>query len=249
MSKIYTSKFYDYINAGSTRSAKAVVPKVLSLLGPESILDIGCGAGAWCRVWKDHGIQNILGMDGDYVDNDSLLIPNDCFIRANLSTPININQKFDLVTSLEVAEHIDEKYADIFINNLITHGDVILFSAAVPGQGGEFHINEQPLEYWRKKFYDNDYECFDPIRKQILNLKQVEPWYRYNVLLYVKRNIVPSLPESITSTAIHKNEKIQTLAPLSWRIRNRILYATPSTILNMLVFLKHGWVRWRSHES
>jgi hypothetical protein len=87
------------------------------------------------------------------------------------------------VVSLEVAEHLPESSADTFIESLVAHGDVILFSAAVPGQGGQHHINEQWPEYWQQKFAKHGFYFHDTIRPLIWNNEKVNWWYRQNIFI------------------------------------------------------------------
>ena len=89
----------------------------------------------------------MTGLDGPFVNRNELLIPNERFSVAELTGPISLGRQFDLVQSLEVAEHLPKTSAERFVQTLVTHGTRVLFSAAIPGQGGENHINEQPLEY------------------------------------------------------------------------------------------------------
>jgi hypothetical protein len=245
----YSNDFFDYINAGSLASARVVAPIVFSWLHPESLLDVGCGAGAWCKIWSECGIgDHVTGTDGNYVDRAHLLIPPESFHAQDLTQPFDLNLRFDLVTSLEVAEHIPEQFADVFVDNLVKHGDVVLFSAAVPGQGGEFHVNEQPLGYWRKKFAARAYRCFDPIRPRIAASKKVEPWYRYNTLLYIRDTAVKNLPQVILDTELTQGRDIPDMAPLSWNIRNAVIRILPSSVANQLVKFKHAWMRKRQRR-
>lgn len=244
----YSNDFFDYINGGSLASARVVAPVLFSWLHPKSLLDVGCGAGAWCRVWSECGVDNAVGADGNYVDRDHLLIPSEEFHAQDLTQYFDLNSRFDLVTSLEVAEHIPEKFADIFVDNLVRHGDVVLFSAAVPGQGGEFHVNEQPLDYWREKFAARGYRCFDAVRPRIASSKEVEPWYRYNTLLYVKDVVVKDLPRVIVDSELQQGSRIPQLAPVSWRARNAVIRMLPQSMADQLVKLKHAWIRRRQRS-
>lgn len=241
----YSNDFFDYINEGSLASARVIAPILMSWLHPNSLLDVGCGAGAWCKVWKECGINRVIGADGSYVDKDHLLISIEEFHAHDLTQPFDLHFRFDLVTSLEVAEHIPEEFADIFVGNLVKHGDVVLFSAAVPGQGGEFHVNEQPLDYWRAKFAAEGYRCFDPIRSCIFSNSRVEPWYRYNTLLYVRDVGAKNLPRAILDSEIGQGEPVSQIAPISWRVRNAIIRVLPKPLTYQLVKLKHAWARGR----
>ena len=125
----------------------------------------------------------------------------------------------------------------------------MLFSAAVPGQGGEFHVNEQPLDYWREFFLEHGYRCFDALRPHLLKAAEVQPWYRYNTLLYVKNEACSTLPDVVLQSELAAGERIPELAPPLWRARNAILGATPQPALDLLVKLKHSWVRSRSKRA
>src|SRR4051794_21616799 len=235
----YTDQFYDYIERGARRSAKAIVPLVFDVLHPCSVLDFGCGRGVWVREWLRAGASTVLGVDGTYVDLRNLTVPPEMFCAADLSKSFDFGRRFDLVQSLEVAEHIPESCADIFIQSICCHGDICLFSAAVPGQGGEMHVNEQPLEYWRKKFGAQGFEPFDWLRPQLREAYGVEPWYRYNILLYVRLERISSLPSAVRETWIKPTQPIVEVAPVSWRMRNAVLRRLPVHYVDRLAKLKH----------
>ena len=247
MQRAYTPEFYKYINAGSLSSARIVVPALLEMLAPRSVLDVGCGAGAWCSVWVEMGVPDVKGLDGNYVRRESLLIDEKLFSAADLSKAVDLGRKFDLVTTLEVAEHLSAESADVFVDTLVRHGGIILFSAATPGQGGEYHVNEQPLEYWREKFRSRGYACFDPVREVVAGASQVERWYRYNTLLYVEEERIGILPDVIRATRVHDGEAIRDLSPLDWRMRNALIRLMPQFVVDALVKIKHAWVR-RKYE-
>src|SRR4051812_19168372 len=92
----YTDAFYDLQRAGSLRSARAILPIVLDVLKPASVLDVGCGTGTWASVCGELGVDDFLGVDGDYVDRGRLLIPIDRFQPANLAEPLDLGRSFDL---------------------------------------------------------------------------------------------------------------------------------------------------------
>ena len=165
---------------------REVVPFIKNLLNPQSVLDVGCGIGTWLKVFHEHGINDFVGVDGDFVDRTMLKISSERFHAHDLTKPFTLGRKFDLVVSLEVAEHIPEQFADSFIEVLVKHGDVHLFSAAIPGQGGQNHVNEQWPEYWQKKFERFGFYFHDVIRPQIWGNEQIDFWYRQNMFLVKK---------------------------------------------------------------
>lgn len=165
---------------------REVVPVVLRFVQPSSVLDVGCGTGTWLRAFEEAGVHDYLGVDGDYVDRSMLNIPAERFVTADISRPLGLRRKFDLVVCLEVAEHVAPEHADTLIQSLVDHGDVILFSAAVPGQGGQNHLNEQWPEYWQDKFKKHGYYFHDLVRPHIWHDIHVNWWYRQNIFLVTR---------------------------------------------------------------
>jgi len=180
----YTSEFYDTIRSGSRSSAQAVVPIVLQLVQPKSIVDVGCGDGTWLSVFRELGVLDVVGLDGDYIDRRLLQIPQDHFRATDLSSPFRLPRTFDLAVSLEVAEHLSPQSAEGFVDSLTRLAPMVLFSAAIPHQGGTEHLNEQWPEYWAALFKTRDYLPIDCIRGRIWRNEQVEYWYVQNILLF-----------------------------------------------------------------
>ncbi|MDR0519072.1 MAG: class I SAM-dependent methyltransferase [Clostridiales Family XIII bacterium] len=186
--KPYDDRFYIGQKDNSYASARTMLGYVISKLHPSSVLDIGCGVGTWCRAALDCGVTDITGVDGEYVDRSLLYIDENHFVPHDLTKELRLGRKFDLAVSLEVAEHIDEEFSDMFIQNICQHADIILFSAAPPRQGGTEHVNEQPLSYWQKKFLMHDYIFVDGLRGHFWNDSSIEAWYRQNAVLVVKQS-------------------------------------------------------------
>jgi SAM-dependent methyltransferase len=182
----YRNELFDTIRGGSRRSAHAVVPTVLQLVQPESVVDVGCGDGAWLSVFRELGVNDTVGLDGDYVDRRLLQIPQDQFSATDLSLPFRLPLTFDLAVSLEVAEHLPPQSAEGFVDSLTRLAPVVLFSAAIPFQGGTHHLNEQWPDYWAALFKVHDYVPIDCIRGGIWGNQQVEWYYAQNVLLFVR---------------------------------------------------------------
>lgn len=237
---VYKSNFFNYVNSTSLRSATHFLQTVQFPFEIESVLDIGCGKGAWLSQWQKKYTENIFGLDGDYVDVDSLLIPKNCFQAVDLRQSIDLNRKFSIVECLEVAEHLDNQFADILVENIIRHGDIILFSAAQKGQGGKFHVNEQPIFYWVEKFAKHNYVCFDYIRPQIKGKIEIEPWYRFNMILFIHQDKLSqmNLNHEFLSTRVSSNYDFTQLIDSSWLLRNRILSLLPYSLINQLSKIK-----------
>lgn len=199
---LYDEGFYDHITYMAYYSAKKVLPwflaKYISVRKLSSIVDFGCGTGAWLSVANMYEqVVDIQGVDGDYVNRDRLLIDPACFKEVDLCTEINLNKKYDLAISLEVGEHIDEQYTDIYLDNICRHADVVLFSAAHPGQGGVGHVNEQPKNYWIEKFMAKGYLNID-ISKHVGNNLNLEYCYRTNLTVFVKEEMAEPFIGALT---------------------------------------------------
>lgn len=235
---VYNSDFYDYISGGSRASADVVVPLMLANVRIASVLDVGAGNGAWLAAWIAGGIDDALAVDGDYVDRTRLAVPADRFRPADLSQPLDIGRRFDLVQSLEVAEHIAEPCAQTFVQNLARHGDVVLFSAAVTNQGGEFHVNEQRPEYWRRKFAALGYTCFDWLRPQLADARAVKPWYRFNSLVFANPAGQSRLSEAVLAARIADDQEVPVCGDLAWNARRAAVALIPQGGRHMIARIK-----------
>ncbi len=240
----YNAVFFDYVDEGALRSARVLVPILYSHLKPGSVLDVGCGRGGWLRIWRDAGCPAIQGIDGDYVDRNRLHIGSEEFRPANLSDGFALGRRFDVVQCLEVAEHVRRDCAGRLIDSIVAHGDVVLFSAAQPGQGGTQHINERPLEYWRDLFAVRGYRAYDCIRPLLRSETSVEPWYRYNPVLYANERGQRGLPASFTGTAVAERAKFENSAPLAWRLRCAVFRYMPVPVVDFVASINAWLTRW-----
>ena len=185
-SQPYTKDFYDSLRNGAVRSAEIMVPLVLEVIPARSVVDVGCGDGSWLAVFRRNGVGDVLGLDGDYIDRETLQIPRESFRATDLTNPLTIDREFDLAISLEVAEHLPPECAELFVTNLTKLAPAILFSAAIPFQGGTRHVNEQWPEKWAALFQQFGYVPVDFIRKRVWRNESVEFWYAQNTLLFVQ---------------------------------------------------------------
>jgi SAM-dependent methyltransferase len=190
----YTDEFYKSLREGTRRSARAIVPIVLEFVRPRSVIDVGCGIGIWLSVFEEYGVSDIVGVDGDYVNRELLEISAERFMGCNLTEPLHIDRQFDLVVSLEVAEHLPSESAGTFVDSLTRLGPAILFSAAVPFQGGTHHVNEQWPDYWVRHFRAPSYVPIDLIRKRVWQNADVDFWYAQNSLIFVRKDELECYP-------------------------------------------------------
>lgn len=217
---IYNSSFYSTFASVSMGSAREVLPLVKDLADPRSVIDVGCGIGTWLKVWADLGVPNILGIDGSYVKHDEMLIPSDRFVAMDLRAPTKMETRCDLVQSLEVGEHLPERSAEPFISFLCSLAPVVLFSAAIPYQGGTSHLNEQWPEYWARLFIRHGYVPIDAIRDQIWNNFGVAYYYAQNILIFVQSDSVQLPPKLSRLLSEVQQKPLSRVHPRGWHRRH-----------------------------
>jgi SAM-dependent methyltransferase len=193
----YDSQFYAMQSDLVSGSARACVPLIMDLLAPRSVVDVGCGQGDWLHAFQICGVEDILGVDGDYVRREDLRIQPLAFRAWDLTRPLDLGRRFDLAVCLEVAEHLPELCAGPFVRQLVALAPAVVFSAAVPGQGGMNHINEQWFWYWQGLFAGNGYRCVDPFRKTLWQRPDTALYYQQNMFLFVDPRIHADLLEKL----------------------------------------------------
>ncbi len=186
----YQNDFYSDRHDLTLSSAKETLKAFVSIYKPKSAVDVGCGVGTWLEVLKKGGCRDILGIDSTDVPEKYLRLNKNEFLIKNLEHPFKVNKRYDLAISLEVAEHLSPKAGRMLVKNLCRLSDLVLFSAAIPAQGGVNHINEQWQSYWQKLFLEENYICLDILRPKIWNNKNIFYWYRQNSLIYIKKNAI-----------------------------------------------------------
>lgn len=193
-SSSYDKEFYANQRDKSRLSASLIIPYVLDVLSPisiQSVIDFGCGVGGWLAEFKANKPDiKVMGLDFGNADSDQFFIDvQDEFTKTNLCKKLELGGKYDLAMSVECAEHLSEEYADVFVDNMCNHADIIMFGAAIPGQGGVEHVNEQLQSYWVNKFKTRGYDCYDIIRPYFWNNEEIESWYRQDTFLFVKNTV------------------------------------------------------------
>lgn len=179
----YDQAFYAEGREHAVTSARRMVPRILELVPARSVVDVGCGVGTWLSVFGAHGVSDIVGVDGTYVSGQ-LEIPAEQFIPRDLEQRLTLDRGFELAMSLEVAEHLPATVASTFVASLCDLAPVVMFSAAVPSQGGVLHVNEQWPDYWAALFAEHGYECHDVLRREFWTDPEVSWWYAQNICMY-----------------------------------------------------------------
>jgi SAM-dependent methyltransferase len=175
-------------------SAQAIVPLVMQRVAPRSVVDFGCGVGVWLETFASHGVDDYMGVDGPWVPRDVLLVSKERFVVGRLDKPLDLGRDFDLAVALEVAEHLPERRAGVFVRNVVEHAPCVLFSAAIPRQGGTDHVNEQWPDYWVERFAAHGYVVVDGIRPLVWSNTAVLPFYRQNAVLFATPDTLAAHP-------------------------------------------------------
>jgi SAM-dependent methyltransferase len=183
MQQSYSKVFYAWQRIGSHNSARRILPIVFDAVQPKSVVDVGCGVGTWLDVARSLGASTI-GYEGAWVKELPPTYAGIDIEAADLERPLRPGSTFDLAISMEVAEHLSPARADSFVGDLVALAPHVLFSAAVPGQGGNNHINEQWQSYWADRFAAHGYGPRDIVRPKVLHDGGVAYWYRQNAVLY-----------------------------------------------------------------
>lgn len=176
---------------------------------PASLLDVGCGTGTWLRAALDAGVTDVAGVDGVELPRDSLHVPSALVQHHDLTRPWSLGRRFDNALCLEVAEHLEAEHAASLIESLIRHTDVVIFSAACPGQIGQHHVHCRWPAYWQGLFNRFGFACDDAVRWRIWNVGGIEPWYRQNVFVATKSPLSagsePRIPPVVHPEMVARN--------------------------------------------
>ena len=247
MSSPYSSRYHEGLKEDSAASARETVPLVLRLFPSRTVVDVGCGSGTWTKAYADAGCD-VLGIDGDIVRTEQLLFPADKFRRADLAAPLRLDRRFDLVNCLEVAEHLAPARGESFVADLCRLGDVVFFSAAVPGQGGTHHVNEQWPSYWIAFFRVHGFVPLDCLRHRLWGNDKVAWWYVQNAFAFVKGSRLADFPEAVAedrpwpTDLVHPRAYVRATVPseMSPRMLKEVAKALPHFPAKVLKHLRGG---------
>lgn len=194
LQSIYDQNFYKAQRDDSFQSAEIIVPLILRSFAIKSVIDVGCGTGAWLSVFEKNGFKEIRGFDVNDLPQENYFIDKNK-IQTNCdfsSSSFSLNATADMTICLEVAEHLSETASNNLIRLLVSSAPIVMFSGAYPGQTGVNHINEQPPWYWREKFNHHGYSEVDFLRPIIWTDDRIAWWYRQNITAFVSRNYLTS---------------------------------------------------------
>ncbi len=203
MKEVYSKDFYSRIDSGSMASAATILKIVQGEVSVGSVVDVGAGSGAWLSAARTLGISRLQAIDGPWAAAalDVKGIPFHAINFAEETSEFKPDRRFDLATCVEMAEHIPKARSDVLVGFLCSLADIVVFSAAAPGQGGDHHVNEQWPEFWATLFREHGYVCSDWLRWEIWNEESVEWWYRQNILFFVHESRFSRLSEKLQAAA------------------------------------------------
>ena len=220
----YDHLFYEEIKESSRHSARTILPILMELTGPlSSVVDVGCGNGVWLSVFRELGSTRTIGLDGDHIDRSHLEIEELDFITADLNEPLPIEGPFDLALTLEVVEHLPKKRAELIVEELCNLAPIALFSAAVPLQTGEGHINEEWQQVWAARFEKRGYRTLDPIRSHIWQNPSVSWWYQQNLLVFASDATIEDNPRFKAEADKTDRQRLSVIHPRMFRDRHSLL--------------------------
>ena len=172
------------------------------------------------------------------------MIPAQSFTRADLTRPIEIERRFDLAICVEVGEHLPDSYSEVLVKSLTSLAPVIVFSAAIPGQGGLHHVNLQWPPYWEKIFVKYGYELIDCLRWQVWDHPEVGVWYAQNCLLYVARGYLAGHAKLMVEHERWRGLPRSVVHPKMFADVSDYTRLTPRPLLNLLPHaLKRTFIR------
>jgi SAM-dependent methyltransferase len=182
----FDTAYFGWQGDSAERSAGVVVPLVVERFHPRSVIDLGCGAGGWLKVFREHGVEDVLGVDGAYVRPEALRIRPEEFVGHDLAQPLSLDRRYDVAISLEAAHYLPEGSAAVLVESLTATAPVVLFGAAVPHQPGGPAQNLQWPSWWAELFAAQGFGAEDWLRPLVWEEPGVDWWYAQNTILYVQ---------------------------------------------------------------
>lgn len=191
----YDEEYYANVGEWARRSAPHIAATIMSDLVPESALDVGCGTGDLLEALRERGCR-VQGLEHSDAAIEAVRRRGIPVWKCDLEQALpESSERFDVVVSLEVAEHLPESRAIPFVTLLTRSAPWVVLTAAAPGQGGTDHVNEQPPSYWHAKFSTNGYEYEERMTNRWRTtweaLGGVAPWYSQNLMIFRQRQQEP----------------------------------------------------------
>ena len=217
----YNRQFHCDTHRINEDSAAPILSILFDTIAIRSTVDVGCGVGTWLKSAQKLGAETILGLEGSWLEDDLKVVDNR-FIQAwDLEERIQVDCKFDLAISLEVAEHLSEDRADSFICDLCALSDLVMFSAAIPRQGGTHHVNERWQSYWALRFQQQGYRAYDAVRWRMWSREDIAFWYRQNTVVYCRAESAADTAMQTLASAVTDLRQLDVVHPELYAARSK----------------------------
>lgn len=159
----YGAAYYAHFgHGGYTRNEfwlqewKRIATEIKGSLNPKSVFDAGCAHGMLVEALNDMHID-AEGMDisGYAIEQSRRDIRT--LLRIGSLTTWNGTDKYDLVTAIEVLEHLSEEDGKVAIKNICAHAERVLFSSTPDDHTEPSHVTVRPKYYWTALFKEHGF--------------------------------------------------------------------------------------------
>lgn len=157
----YNEQYYksgcgeDYSNRQIwANSFSRIAEQIIQDFHPKSVLDVGCAWGYLVEALRDRGVE-AYGIDiSEYAISKVREDIKPYCVVGSISDkfPEELPDKYDLVITIEMLEHLTPEDGDIAIETLCNLSDTIVVSTTPDDFNEPTHINVQQPAYWVTRF-------------------------------------------------------------------------------------------------
>ncbi len=161
-----TAEFYDqdYYDAGCDKAGVPynrgqkvwvdfyanVAANLVKTLRPGTVLDVGCAVGMLVEALRERGVDaRGIDLSSWAIGQVPSALKPFCAVG---SVTEELDGHYDLITCIEVMEHLPPSLADESVANLCRHADTVLFSSTPDDFEQPSHLNVEPGSYWAQLF-------------------------------------------------------------------------------------------------
>ena len=248
--KKYDIDFYQSVSLRAQKAAQVAADQIYKFYKPQSLIDVGCGQGIWSRAFLER-ISTLEKVSAVDLSSSNITYLKDENINASVSIALhgqdlNLNPSlpgsyFDFAICVEVLEHISKQSSEMIIAELGEKCGMVLFSAAISGQGGTHHINEQSLSYWNQKMGESGFVALDVIRPIFILDREIPSYYTNSIAIWLNKAFVSEIQNKIDWVELSKilpSELMDRRKTLT-KLRFRILSLMPRQFVTFLAILKN----------